>query len=128
MFSDKFVFRFTYISIIFSNLIMLLMAKITQNIFLEIVPFIMFGILILTGLHSFSKSFTNRMANNEGYVHNLLNYAFPPEIRFMIMIVSGLTFSYVGYNIYGFLIILAGAGDATLQKNIFDTLNEKEIN
>ena len=59
------------------------------------------------------------MSKRENYVHSLENYAFPPEIRFMVMIISGLTFSYVGYDIFAFLIILAGAGEASMQKKIF---------
>lgn len=121
--SVKTLYRLFYLIIIYGNAYLLIFSKSVNSLLLEIVPFIIFGILIIQGINAFSSDMPEIMAKNEKYVKAFSEYAFSPQFRFLSMIVAGLTFSYYNYDIYAFFIILAGAEDAVLQKRTFDLLS-----
>ena len=125
---DKLIFRTTSVLLLFIPLSFLYYGKTKDILFLEILSFSIFSIYVLTGIMSFKKDMIIRMANKESYVENIFRYAFNHEFKFGLMIFSGLTFSYYGYDIFAFLIILGGAGEAYLHYNVkklhLDYINE----
>ena len=115
---DKLIFRTVTLLLLFVPLSFLYFGKVKDIFFLEVLSFSIFSIYILTGLSSFKKEMIVRMANKESFVENIFLYAFDHQVKFALMIFCGLTFSYYGYDIFAFLVILAGAGEAYLTYNV----------
>lgn len=115
---DKLIFRSTTIFLILFPLYLLHYGKLNEVLLLEISSFMIFSIFIITGIHSFNKDMILRMSEKESYVENIFIYAFNHQVKFAMMIMAGLTFSYYGYDIFAFLVILGGAGEAYMNYNV----------
>ena len=116
--SNKFVFRLTTIITTFFPLYLLYLGKTEKIIIFEILAFIAYTLYIIPWLISFKKSMLDTMVNKESYVESIFLYAFDHEFKFGMIIFCGLTFSYYGYDIFAFLLILAGSSEAYMNYTV----------
>jgi len=115
---DKLVFRLTVLFLTFFPLVLLYIGEENDLIILKITSFSFYTYYILPWLYSFKKEMFETLSNKESYVESIFLYAFNHELKLGMIIFCGLTFSYYGYNIFAFLLILAGFSEAWMNYRV----------